>query len=392
LNTQHTHIVANLKNIWKRLVPLLHGLPFVMVYNSTLRKHQIVETLLSLIYADYPTCKTWRPDVLAILRARMTARVPVSAVPTTTAAATAQWSTVAAAVPPQSVRQYPPLAPRLTASMSVPRLAPASTASNRTGPALNDTDEDTFDRMVANISDPAACSAAPTPPPPTNHPPDSVHHPSNASIVAQLRRMGFGINEEIEASIRRLRSQSQMITAHACMLQIIAQREEREEARQMDEARKQSEITRKAESARRRAEIKLQRERDELAADWKAWTAKHFAKSVLLKHGGVRQAWDKYLQQHPRVRKLFWKLLQLEQQALKWYGNLPRPYLESLCSELVATNRRSEFLDETIALLEEQMYCLTNQDCEAPRLFRQYQGRSLGIAEKDDGPEIIEIL
>lgn len=227
----------------------------------------------------------------------------------------------------------------------------------------------------------ASTSSVPPAPVPAVQEQASTSHTNNlqekgltqeqARMVNDLQQVGFP-RQEIITAMR----QSGHDTFMEVMCWIIQQREEREDARQMDAARLASEAEKEKEDAKRTATFRY--------ANMEELKAK-FSSSWILDN--LSTGWLLSSIQNDKNKTSWIRLLDLEAKALKWYGNkLPSYYFLELCERGEAKNESEvgKWLTYECKSLEDGLYKLENQQGGAPKIFIAAQDKHPGDDNDDE--------
>ncbi|CAJ1965904.1 unnamed protein product [Cylindrotheca closterium] len=203
--------------------------------------------------------------------------------------------------------------------------------------------------------------------------------PQEFSFLNQLLGMGFQDREEVMLGIR----QSNASTADEIMMWIIQQREEREEARKMDEARFRSEQLRKdnAEKQKRAFQERLDaaKSRDDF-------------RNIFGKHSWVLDNLDDahFRRLVSRHKDVLVRIVKLESSTRKWYQDkLPTCYFRDLChrSNQQAVSEFDSWLIGECDTLEAGLYKLEFQQGGVPKLFLQAQENHPEYGESGENDE-----
>jgi hypothetical protein len=257
-----------------------------------------------------------------------------------------------------------------------------------------------------------------------------------ASLVDNMRNMGFTDTREILAGLRAVATQREenisiVATAgwstqehvEAAMMWIITQREEAAEARKEDEARVSSEIADAKTMQRRKEELELEMMNSELndllgSADEEVEIAsKYFPHSVILQSIPNRRMFTTILSVDDPVatthaRKEVLRYLKLEKKSTDWYGRvLPYSFFnyseksrfERWAEELTSNGYKVQFsqrLTKACDELENALYNLSQQQegvASVPKVFIQAQkeaaNKGLPIQDRRDAvDDEIEVL
>ena len=207
-------------------------------------------------------------------------------------------------------------------------------------------------------------------------------------VMDSLRQMGFQDETEIMQAVRSNAGSG----PDDCMLWIINQREEQEEAKKMDAARARSEELRQEATV---ARIKGAKERYE-KSDMEELSTKLFSSSIVLKH-----APDGLLILKQTHANVLYKFLQLEQNLVKWYKEVPWCYLVDLAQRWKDTQPCAADLESTITELEQSIYSLEKQRGGIPVIFvdkqrdAERQGKPIGPTcrkASDDDDDVILVV
>jgi hypothetical protein len=208
---------------------------------------------------------------------------------------------------------------------------------------------------------------------------DGPRNPMEMSLLVQLSQMGFTNRREILESIRELASNaspSQPPSVDSVMVAMITQREEAEEARNMDEARLQSEQARKEDAQRRRSLIYNNVEEKLKTASMDDWrrTNGMFPDSWILNENICYDSLSAVIQDKDTLLKCkLMALLKLEKKAKQWYGKvLPRGYFARCVTERLIQATAASMngkLQNEVNALEVAMFQLSEQQGGVPRIF-----------------------
>ncbi|KAL3939746.1 MAG: hypothetical protein SGBAC_005590 [Bacillariaceae sp.] len=197
--------------------------------------------------------------------------------------------------------------------------------------------------------------------------------PQEFSFFNQLMAMGFRDRKEVMQGIR----ESDASSVDEVMMWIIQQREDREEARKMDEGRLRSEQLRKEEAEKRKRAFQ---ERLDAATSRDVFRDIFGRPSWVLDHLD-----DAHFRQLVSChKKVLARLLRLESRTRKWYQDkLPTCYFRDLCHR---SNQQAEinfdsWLMRECDTLEAGLYKLELQQGGVPKLF---------IRAQEDHPEYKE--
>jgi len=205
--------------------------------------------------------------------------------------------------------------------------------------------------------------------------------PQEVSFFSQLLGMGFQDREEVMRGIR----QSNATSADEVMMWIIQEREEREEARKMDEARLRSEQLRKenAEKQKRAFQERLN-----------AATSRDDFRKIYGQSSWVLDDLDdahfRRLVSHQK--NCLVRLLKLESNARKWYQDkLPTCYFRDLCrrGNLCNHTEFDSWLMKECDALESGLYKLELQQGGVPKLFIRAQESHPDYKENDESDDEI---
>eukprot|EP01083_Nonionella_stella_P270780 917114_1 len=218
---------------------------------------------------------------------------------------------------------------------------------------------------------------------PPDPPEDVPISPIEQYVSAQLRNMGFSDMQEIMGGIRHIQNSTGTgilpITpdeqVERVMMFIITQREEKEEARKMDEARRYSEafILQENEQKDEDDDIIMFSYNDMLQT---SGPNAMFPCSELLRSKKVVHGFKLLPSKKLKVEQLVRKLLNLEKKSEKWYGKIiPIPYFRHVLTKKIETmvekihhfttySERSEIVENLkteINSIESGMYLLSEQ-------------------------------
>lgn len=191
--------------------------------------------------------------------------------------------------------------------------------------------------------------------------------------LGTLQAMGFGDPVEILQSLRRLVRTNKPHSPDDIMCDILSMRDEKEEAKKMDEARQLSEASRKEDAKQRRLELQKQLRSDIEQADCATWKSdsRMFPHSWILENVGRIQ----FSLKDADTKRLMVDLLELEKKAFKWYGQLPKAYFMNLVGRLPGKENcsgapASALLSEIMDTLRTAMFELSEQTGGVPKVFR----------------------
>lgn len=215
------------------------------------------------------------------------------------------------------------------------------------------------------------------------------------AVMTALRQMGFQNEIEIRQAIRCNVGGG----PEECMMWIIQQREEQDEAKKIDEARVRSEELRQQATLARRRHA---REQFDAARTVDELTQTLFPTSIVLKYAS-KDVLHNCKKAHPC---LLYKFLQLEQNIIKWYNEVPWCYLVDLAERWKRTKPSAFDLESVISELEVSIYSLENQKGGIPAIFFDKQreaernGKSIRPPSNEDSRgqddidncEVIEIF
>jgi hypothetical protein len=202
-------------------------------------------------------------------------------------------------------------------------------------------------------------------------------NPMEMNLLVQLSQMGFTNRREILESIRELVSNTNPSpSVDSVMVAMITQREEAEEARNMDEARLQSEQARKEDAHRRRSLIYNNVEEKLKTAsmdDWRS-SAGMFPDSWILNENVCYDLLASLIKNKDTLLKCkLMALLKLEKKAKQWYGKvLPRGYFARCVTERLiqaTVDSMAGKLQTEVNALEVAMFQLSEQQGGVPRIF-----------------------
>jgi hypothetical protein len=247
-----------------------------------------------------------------------------------------------------------------------------------------------------------------------DHPQTPLEH----QLLSELQQMGFPDRREILNAIRAQASSTPTTTtatttttsttqpepppsSEQVMMWIVQQREEVEEAQRMDEARLLSEAQSKEQAERvatsvkeRLASVKTLPDLCELFADsWILQREKDDQRVRNQESTAAASSSTTHLQfLFSSHRDDLLKLLQLEQQARKWYGTqLPSYYFGELRKSLVLLPQKKERVGPWLLLecqrLETALFQLEEQQGGVPKVFLQAK-ESHGPDEEEHNAEI----
>mmetsp|Transcript_39838 Transcript_39838/g.96144 ORF Transcript_39838/g.96144 Transcript_39838/m.96144 type:complete len:531 (+) Transcript_39838:135-1727(+) len=189
--------------------------------------------------------------------------------------------------------------------------------------------------------------------------------PQEFSFFNQLLAMGFQDRDEVMLGIR----QSNASSVDEVMMWIIQQREEREEARKMDEARLRSEQLRKENADKQKRAFQKRLD---------AATSRDDFRDIFGQPSWVLDNLDdahfRRLVSHHKNALV--RLLRLESSTRKWYQDkLPTCYFRDLChrSNQQAENEFDSWLIRECDTLESGLYKLELQQGGVPKLFIRAQ-------------------
>jgi hypothetical protein len=175
-------------------------------------------------------------------------------------------------------------------------------------------------------------------------------------VISALHQMGFENETEILQAIRSNPNEG----PDDCMMWIIKQREEQDEAQKMDAARARSEDLRE--------QIEMTRKQDDIyrfeRATMEELSASLFSTSVVLKHAASEL--QSLKKSHSTT---LYNFLKLEGKILKWYNDVSWCYLVDLAERWKSTELCVSDLESTICELEASIYSLEKQQGGIPAIF-----------------------
>lgn len=175
-------------------------------------------------------------------------------------------------------------------------------------------------------------------------------------VMTALQQMGFQDTTEIMQAIRYNASAG----PDACMMWIIKQREEQDEAKKMDAARARSEGLRE--------QVELARKQDDIdrfeRATMEELAASVFSTSVVLKHASSKL--QNLKNTHSQV---LYNFLKLEEKIVKWYKDVSWCYLVDLAESWKSRELCESDLKSTMSELEVSLYSLEKQQGGIPTIF-----------------------
>ena len=168
--------------------------------------------------------------------------------------------------------------------------------------------------------------------------------------------MGFEDDTEILQAIRSNAGAG----PDDCMMWIIKQREEQDEAKKMDAARARSEMLREQVESTRKEDTLNRFEQ----ATMEELSASIFSTSVVLKHAAneLRNLKSSHSQ-------ILYRFLKLEQKIVKWYKDVSWCYLVELGESWKSRELSVCDLESTISELEVSIYSLEKQHGGIPAIF-----------------------
>ncbi len=175
-------------------------------------------------------------------------------------------------------------------------------------------------------------------------------------VMSALHQMGFENKIEILQAIRS----NPNAGPDDCMMWIIKQREEQDEAQKMDAARARSEDLRE--------QIEMTRKQDDIdrfeRATMEELSACLFSTSVVLKRAGSEL--QSLKETHSTTLHNF---LKLEGKIVKWYNDVSWCYFVDLAERWKSTELCVSDLESTICELEASIYSLEKQQGGIPAIF-----------------------
>jgi len=221
---------------------------------------------------------------------------------------------------------------------------------------------------------------------------DTPQNPFECYIVNALRQMGFQDMHEIMTGLRHAQGANQMMAADCMaemiMMYIVEQREEKEEAKKMDEARMHSENSIILQEGERGGDLMSTVYTTDELLGFIGGQSKAFPDSQLLCSTKVKMLFRSLLQTEDFAPGVIRKLLTLENKANKWYNKVPVPFFKHILREKVEgwyddtmgqTSELShdqkldliEKLKNEIGVIENAMYNLSEQaeGLLTPKLF-----------------------
>jgi hypothetical protein len=225
---------------------------------------------------------------------------------------------------------------------------------------------------------------------------DVPQTPLEMSLVNALCQMGFQDVQEIMMSMRIIQEQTQNQIVGSdtildmIMMHIVHEREEKEEARKMDDARIQSEnsmILQECEDSGDNSIEIVYSANEILGAE--GHTSQLFQESCLLKSPKVKRIFRSLLHRTNADGGVVQKLLTIEKKCLKWYGTITEPFFRYILCEKIESfdddmdmdgdsnysdakhNLIMEKLDKEMKSIEHNLYVISDESehLRAPRMF-----------------------
>ena len=236
---------------------------------------------------------------------------------------------------------------------------------------------------------------------------DSPQTPFELYVVNELAQMGFQDQSEIMMGFRHIQKENPEMDANAMiqttMLYIVQQREEKDEARKMDEARFQSEQSIiLQERVDRKVEANIPFTADEMLG-FVGGRSEQFPHSHLLKSSRLKMLFRALLDSFDADQGIVRKLLTIEKKAKSWYGDVSEAFFRyTLCEKIeklydkvgntptLSSDQQANIIDQLkseINSIEKAIYTLSEQahGLQVPKIFISSRDAAVskGLIESD---------
>mmetsp|Transcript_29990 Transcript_29990/g.45471 ORF Transcript_29990/g.45471 Transcript_29990/m.45471 type:complete len:457 (+) Transcript_29990:68-1438(+) len=226
-------------------------------------------------------------------------------------------------------------------------------------------------------------------------PSSTISTPQQAFLTQSLQAMGFEIREIEQAIIAKQQEQCGNVSVDDCMMWIVWQREQHDEAQKMDQVRAVSEFSQNETNQKQKQETVRRQLDTNVTTNIQQWTKDFFPSSIVL--SAAAEALTKIYNTN---RKVLVEFCNLEQKIISWYRTVPWCYLTELAQQWRTTSSvEVEQLRDEINKLQTSIYTLSEQTPSGiPKLFwnrllkAEQEGKPTGPPAKDEDDDVCVIV
>lgn len=223
----------------------------------------------------------------------------------------------------------------------------------------------------------------------------AISTPQQAFLTQSLKAMGFETREIEQAIIAKQQEQFGNVSLDDCMMWIVWQREQHDEAQKMDQVRAISESSQSEINQKQKEETAHRQLDTTITTNIQQWTKEFFPSSIVL--SAAAEALTKIYNTN---RKVLVEFCNLEQKIISWYRTVPWCYLTELAQQWRTTSSvEVEQLRDEINKLQTSIYTLSEQTPSGiPKLFwnrllkAEKEGKPTGPPATDEEDDVCVIV